>query len=104
MGKANYYADGQYNFYCDLCGRKEKSGNGVKTWDSHWVCRYHKEVRNPQDFVRGVRDSQGVPWSRPRGHYQYVPGDSQAIRDTYGNLIICSDNTPLLDVGDYLGT
>lgn len=71
-GSADYYADGQWNFYCDLCGKKEKSGNGVKTWDNFYVCRHHKEVRNPQDFVRGVKDNQTVPWSRPATTDQFV--------------------------------
>ena len=62
---ANFYAKGQWNFYCDLCGAKEKSGNGVKTWDNFYVCKSHKEVRNPQDFLKGVKDDQSVPWSRP---------------------------------------
>lgn len=72
MGKANYYAKGQWNFYCDLCGAKTKSGDGRKTWDNQWVCRHHKEVRNPQDFVRGVRDDQTTPWSRTEGPLDFV--------------------------------
>lgn len=65
MGSADFFAPGQWNFICALCGRKEKSGNGEKTWDNQWVCQRHKEVRNPQDFVRGVRDPQSLPWTRP---------------------------------------
>ena len=64
-GKADFYLEGQWNFYCDLCGAKNKSSDGVKTWDNFQVCRHHKEVRNPQDFVRGIKDNQTVPWSRP---------------------------------------
>jgi len=66
-GKADYFADGQWNFYCDLCGAKTKSKDGVKTWDNFRVCRHHKEVRNPQDFIRGIKDDTSVPWSRPEG-------------------------------------
>ena len=64
MSAADYYADGQWNFYCDLCGAKKKSSQAVKTWDGHYVCASHKEERNPQDFLRGVKDDQSVPWSR----------------------------------------
>lgn len=64
MGQYDYYASGEWNFYCDLCGKKNKSGNAMKTWDNHYVCKHHKEVRNPQDFVRGVADDQTVPWVR----------------------------------------
>ena len=64
MGAADRFASGQWNFFCDLCGRKEKSSLGVKTWDNHWVCRRHKEVRNPQDFLKGIKDDQTLPWVR----------------------------------------
>ena len=66
MASADYYADGQWNFNCDLCGRKAKSGQAQLTWDGFRVCSRHKEKRNPQDFLRGVKDNQTVPWSRPK--------------------------------------
>lgn len=68
----SYFAKGQWNFYCDLCGAKRKSGEGIRTWDNFYVCRSHKEVRNPQDFVRGIRDDQSVPWSRPKAADNFV--------------------------------
>lgn len=73
MGSNNYYAPGQWNFYCDLCGKPGKSSEAVKTWDGFWVCRHHKEERNPQDFLRGVKDNQSVPWSRPQPVDTFVP-------------------------------
>jgi hypothetical protein len=73
MGIADYFKRGEWNFHCDLCGRKRKSGDGVKTWNGLWACREHKEQRNPQDFVRGVKDDQSVPWSRPEAADQFVP-------------------------------
>lgn len=65
MAEADFYANGQWNFFCDLCGRKEKSGRAMLTWNGLRVCKHHKEIRNPQDFLRGVKDDQSVPWSRP---------------------------------------
>lgn len=65
-GKADFYADGSWNFYCDFCGAKAKSDDGMRTWDNFYVCKHHKEVRNPQDFVRGVRENQSLPWTRPK--------------------------------------
>lgn len=73
MGRADYYSSGDWNFRCDLCGAKRKSKDGRKTWDGHYVCAHHKEVRNPQDFLRGVKDNQSVPWSRPGGNDLFVP-------------------------------
>lgn len=64
-GKADYYSDGAFNFYCDLCGSKNKSTDAMFTWQGLYVCKHHKEIRNQQDFLRGVKDDQSVPWSRP---------------------------------------
>lgn len=72
MGDSDYYADGDWNFFCDLCGKKAKASTGVKTWDGHWVCRSHKEIRNPQDFIRGVRENLSVPWERPEAPDTFV--------------------------------
>lgn len=65
MGKADYYRSGDWNYFCDLCGAKTKSSDSMLTWNGLRVCRHHKEIRNPQDFLRGVKDDQSVPWSRP---------------------------------------
>lgn len=67
MGSTTFFKDGEWNFYCALCHKKQKSSEGEKTWDGHWVCKSHKEVRNPQDFLRSVRESLSIPWSKPSG-------------------------------------
>lgn len=77
----NYYASGQWEFYCDLCGRKSKSSDARKTWDGFYVCSSHKEVRNPQDFLRGVKDDQHVPWSRPGGTDTFVNNSALLLED-----------------------
>jgi hypothetical protein len=64
-GEADYFASGEWNYYCDLCGRKNKSSRSMFTWNGLRVCRHHREIRNPQDFLRGVKDDQSVPWTRP---------------------------------------
>jgi len=64
------YVHGAWNAICDRCGFKYKSfqlraeWNGLRTCDGPntngcW------EPRHPQDFVRGVKDQQSVPWTRP---------------------------------------
>ena len=73
MSSKDYFADGQWNFFCDLCGAKNKSSDARKTWDNFYVCSHHKEVRNPQDFLRGVKDDQSVPWTRPEAPDSFVP-------------------------------
>ena len=68
-----HFSPGEWNAICDLCGRKQKSNSLTKTWDNRYVCRSHKEVRNPQDFVRGVKESTGLPWSRPQTPDIFIP-------------------------------
>ena len=99
MGRADRYASGEWNFFCDLCGKKEKSSRGTKTWDGHWVCLSHKEARNPQDFIKGVKDDQSVPWSRVEAPDTFAAAWGTPILDTYGNLLTGSDHSPLLDIG-----
>jgi hypothetical protein len=43
------------------------------TWNGMRVCQHHKEVRNPQDFVRGIKDDPSVPWSRANRVDNFVP-------------------------------
>lgn len=69
----SYFKSGEWNFICDLCGRTGKSSEAAKTWDNHYVCARHKEVRNPQDFLRGVIDNPSVPWTRTSPVDNFVP-------------------------------
>lgn len=97
MGSADRYADGEWNFYCDLCGRKNKSSQAMKTWKNTYVCKHHKEVRNPQDFVKGVRDAQAVPWTRPEG-VAPTAGGSTPILDLVGAAILDTTGVPIFDI------
>ena len=99
MGSANYYAPGQWNFYCDLCGRKNKSGDAVLTWDNHYVCSHHKEARNPQDFVKGVPDNQSLPWTRANSGDGGGATPANAILDLPSQSPILDQpaNSPILD-------
>ena len=36
-------------------------------------CRHDWEIRQPQDFVRGVADTQIAPWTRPEPTDSFVP-------------------------------
>lgn len=72
MGKADYYADGQWNCICDQCGKKFKSGQMRKQWDGLIVCRKCHDPRHPQDYVRGTKDVQTVPFTRPEAEYSFT--------------------------------
>lgn len=56
---------GDYNAICDLSGFKCKASETVRRWDGLRVLKRFSEERQPQDFVRGVRDDPSVPWARP---------------------------------------
>lgn len=75
-----YYAPGDWNVICDRCGFKYKASQLRETWDGLRVCSKDWEPRQPQDYVRGVRDNQAVPWTRPR------PGD--VFSDSAESLVI----------------
>jgi hypothetical protein len=74
MGKADYYKSGDYNGICDWCGFKFKFSKLKKTWDGFYCCSKCFEVRQPQDFVRGVLDNQSVPVSKPDSTPTFTEG------------------------------
>ncbi len=63
MGSQDYFAPGQWNFNCQQCGRKLKSGEGLLEWDGLRVCRDCIDPRHPQELVRPVQDPKPIPWS-----------------------------------------
>jgi hypothetical protein len=65
VGPADYYAPGEWNLVCSICGRKMKSGDAVKNWQGMWRHRRCNNPRQPQDFVRVLPDDQTVPFSQP---------------------------------------
>lgn len=64
-GRADYFAPGDWNASCSMCGRKRKASTLVKNWQGLYRCPEHDEPRQPQDFARGVKDVMTVPWSQP---------------------------------------
>ena len=68
MSKANFLKAGSWNTICDRCGYKRKSEDIRKEWTGLRVCRDTCwEKRHPQEFVRGRKDDQSVPWTRSEG-------------------------------------
>jgi len=59
-----YYASGQWNYDCQLCGRKRKSGDIRQRWDGLRVCKDTCwETRQPQDFPGEPYDKISVPFA-----------------------------------------
>lgn len=65
MGNADYFRLGDWNAVCDRCGRKRKGSELRLTWNNLWVCPEKCwEPRQPQDFVRAVRENPTPPFVR----------------------------------------
>jgi hypothetical protein len=62
-GRADYYAPGDWNATCSLCGRKRKMSQLEKNWQGYYRCPEHNEPRQYQDFVRSIPDKMGVPYT-----------------------------------------
>ncbi len=66
MGRADYFAPGDWNAICDQCGAKYKASEMLLQWDGFRVCRTCYDPRHPQDFVRPIPDPVPPPWIRMR--------------------------------------
>jgi len=78
MGHADYYRSGTYNGICDRCGSKFKFSDLKLEWDGLYVCTANGcwEPRQPQDYVKGVRDDMAVPVSRPDQPPVYIQDET----------------------------
>jgi hypothetical protein len=66
------YDKGDWIADCDVCGRKYKASQLTQRWDGLMCCDDDWEIRQPQDFVRGVPDTQIAPWLRPEPADQFI--------------------------------
>ena len=66
------YDKGDWIADCDVCGRKYKASELTQRWDGLMCCDDDWEIRQPQDFVRGVPDTQIAPWLRPEPADQFI--------------------------------
>lgn len=66
------YDKGDWIADCDVCGRKYKASTLQQRWDGLMCCPDDWEIRQPQDFVRGVPDTQIAPWLRPEPNDRFV--------------------------------
>ncbi len=51
------------------------------------------DIRNPQDFVRGVKDNQALPYSRPEAPNEFVSGP---ILWESGDFMMAQNDTDVL--------
>lgn len=68
------YDKGDWKAVCDACGREFKASALRKRWDGFMVCQEDWEPRHPQEFVRGVVDTQVPAWTRPESQDTFIGG------------------------------
>lgn len=56
----------------DWSGFKVRLSDLKKEWDNLYTV--DPDIRNPQDFVRGVKDDMSLPFSRPEAPDVFVSG------------------------------
>lgn len=59
------FDSGNWKCICDVCGRIFKATEILQRWDNLKVCSQDWEMRQPQDFVKGIPDLQAPPFTKP---------------------------------------
>lgn len=96
MGKRDFYRRGDWNTICYVCGFKRKASEMLRRWDGVYVCRQDWEIRQPQDFVRGVPDQQALPWTQPEPPDTFTGVATLILLDSAGNAITDSHGIDIL--------
>lgn len=68
----------------------------ARQWDNEMVDRRFVDKRNPQDFVRGVKDKQNLPFARPE------PPDTFIATNIFwedGAVMLLEDGGPIITEG-----
>jgi hypothetical protein len=68
----DYYAPGDWNAVCAVCGFKHKASQLRERWDGQRVCEKDFEVRHPSDLIRVPTDDPSVPWTSPESTDTFV--------------------------------
>lgn len=65
MGRADYYAPGDWNAWCDECGFKYKASKLRKRYDGFMVCQSCWEPRHPSEMRRAKAETATPTFVRP---------------------------------------
>lgn len=76
------YIPGSWRAICDRCGGDYHAHELRLEWTGLRTCVAHCwEERHPQDFVRGVKDKQSPPWTRPAPEPVYLDTNDVSADD-----------------------
>jgi len=78
-GPEDWFFDSSWNIRCQECYKKIKAQDAKRRWDHLLVCPECWEIRNPQDFVKGIPDNPSVPFSTGNLQPIYI-GEQQETR------------------------
>lgn len=92
--KRGKYKAGAWLSCCDYCGFTYYASELKKDWKGLYACKDDYSPRNPQDFVRGVKDDPSVPFTNPRSDEFRNPFELILFED--GSRIWFEDNTGFL--------
>lgn len=85
MGREFYYKPGSFYRICDRTGFATRAERTQMEWQGLIVDKRVWEIRQPQDFVKGVNDEQSVPYARPRALNPPVGSSLSGLFQVYGD-------------------
>lgn len=77
---------GSYNATCDVCGFQFKASELKLRWDGFWCCPEDWESRNPQDFIKTIKDATKLPFTRPEPTDVFITVCTMEGRHAYANF------------------
>lgn len=104
MTRDKRYIPGTFYRICDMTGFKIRDFRTKKQWNNIIVRQESWEARQPQDFVRGVRDEQAAPEPRPRQTDTFLGPLTSSVLEaaTTGSTTLRVNNTGRWYRGDTL--
>lgn len=106
MADDRHYVPGDFYRIDDRTGFKVRSGRTRMEWTGFIVSTKVWEERQPQDFVRGVKDNQNVPNPRPRQPNVFIePNATSNMFEVYGDnpiakkFLVCNQNSGAYNPG-----
>lgn len=102
MADDKHYVGGEWYRICDRTGFKMRAPVTRKEWTNRIVRTQSWEPRQPQDFVRGVKDDQSVSDPRPRqlNQFQGPLGTTLTAQANAGTNILQIGSSVRMFVGD----